>query len=90
MRQASTDQIIRLADMYAAHRNLSHWRVSFLMRGNGKFIDNLRTGKTKTCTLTTYEKCMAWAVENWPEDLEWPRDIPRPIPVDVTSRGDAA
>lgn len=76
MTQASTHQIVRLAKLYAAHRNLSHWRVSFLMRGNGKFIKNLESGHT--CTLKTHEKCLTWASENWPADLEWPGDIPRP------------
>lgn len=30
------------------------------------------------CTLRTYEKLVLWFSTNWPADLEWPEDVPRP------------
>ncbi len=65
-----------LCDTFAAHANLSHWRVSYLARGDGQFFDRLRRGKT--CTIKTAASVLDWFNQNWPADLEWPRDIPRP------------
>jgi len=46
------------------------------MRGNGGFLKKLREGST--CTVVTHRKCVEWLTVNWPEDLEWPLEIPRP------------
>jgi hypothetical protein len=67
-----------LADAYARHANLSHWRVSFLATGNGQFFKGLKEGRS--CTLRTAEKVFFWFSDHWPTDLEWPTDIPRPEP----------
>lgn len=71
-----TEQITELGDGFAQHRGLSHWRVSFLIRGDGQFLSRLKDGKG--CTIRTAETVMKWFSDNWPEDLEWPADIPRP------------
>lgn len=68
--------LISLCDAYAAHTNLSHWRVSFLARGDGQFFKRLRAGGG--CTVKTAGVTLQWFAEHWPVDLEWPRDIPRP------------
>lgn len=68
--------LIDLSATYAAHMNLSHWRVSFIVRGDGQFFRRLAEGKS--CTLKTASHVMQWFSDNWPADLEWPRDIPRP------------
>src|SRR5437868_194658 len=65
-----------LGTAYASHTHLSHWRVSFLVRGDGQFLRRL--GEGKSCTLRTAAAAMKWFSDNWPADLEWPRDIPRP------------
>lgn len=68
--------LIDLGSAYASHTNLSHWRVSFLMRGDGQFLRRL--GEGKSCTLKTATIAMQWFSDYWPADLEWPRHIPRP------------
>ena len=70
--------LIDLSEAYAGHMNLSHWRVAFLVRGDGQFFRRLREGKG--CTVKTASKVFDWFSENWPADLEWPADIPRPNP----------
>lgn len=65
-----------LCDAYARHLNLSHWRVSFLVRGDGQFFKRLNEGKG--CTVKTAAAATQWFSEHWPVDLEWPADIPRP------------
>ncbi|TKA95416.1 hypothetical protein FAZ78_16915 [Cereibacter changlensis] len=68
--------LIRLCDAYAAHANISHWRVAFLARGDGQFFKRLREGKG--CTVKTASATVQWFSNHWPADLEWPADIPRP------------
>lgn len=70
--------LIDLADAYAKHTNLTHWRVSFLVRGDGQFFRRLHEGKG--CTVKTATRVMEWFDQNWAPDLEWPPAIPRPAP----------
>lgn len=76
MRQDPNDHLIALSNAYAKHRGLSHWRVSYLATGNGKFFANLAAGKS--CTLRTERRVLEWFVEHWPTDLRWPTGVPRP------------
>lgn len=75
--------LVALCDAYAAHRRISHWRVSALARrpnpdkpGDGRFFDRLRNGAG--CTTATAESVMAWFSDHWPDDLPWPAGIQRP------------
>lgn len=77
MEQILKKQLADLAAAYGHHRNLSLWRVSFLARGDGQFLKNLEN-PSRTLTLKTFDKCFSWFDENWPVDLEWPTEIPRP------------
>lgn len=71
--------LISLADLYSQHRNLTHWRVSFLVRGDGSFFDRLKKGGG--CTLKTAQKVTQWFSDHWPDsELDWPTEIPRPTP----------
>ena len=76
MENASTKHLLDLAAAYGAHLGVTHWRVSFLVRGNGQFFKGLQDGRS--CTLKTAAAVMQWFSDNWPADLEWPRQIPRP------------
>lgn len=31
-------------------------------------------------TIRTYDRVLAWLSENWPDDTEWPPQVPRPDP----------
>jgi hypothetical protein len=57
-----------LAKAYADHANITHWRVSFLVRGDGNFFDRLRKGGG--CNHVTYQKVMQWFSDHWPADLD--------------------
>lgn len=72
--------LVEMADAYAGHKNLTHWRVSYLVRGDGGFFDRLSKGGG--CTLKTASKVSQWFSDNWPHDLDWPADIPRPNPTE--------
>jgi hypothetical protein len=68
--------LIRLCKALSTHVGRSHWRVSFLITGNGQFFQRLEAGKT--CTFKTAHRVMQAFSDQWPQDLEWPSDIPRP------------
>lgn len=76
MTYATYSHLLCLCDAYAEKLNISHWRVAFLVRGDGQFFKRLREGKG--CTVTTAEKSMRWFSDNWPGDLDWPDGVPRP------------
>lgn len=71
-----TNHLITLADLMAEHANVTHWAISLRMCGKGDIFDRLRRGGD--VRTATYEELMGRFSENWPTDLEWPRDIPRP------------
>lgn len=73
---ASVPQLLRLARDFAAHRELSLSRVSWFVQGNGTFFKGLE--QRKDCQISTSQKALRWFDDNWPMDLEWPSDIPRP------------
>ncbi|MDF3420188.1 hypothetical protein HKX23_17705 [Sulfitobacter sp. KE29] len=62
--------------MYSCHSGLSLATVSTYAANDGKFFRRLDEGAG--CTLKTAERVVEWFAANWPDDLEWPRDIPRP------------
>lgn len=76
--------LIKLAEGYAAHRGLMLSTVSTYAAGDGKFFGKLKG--SSSCTLKTADNVTLWFAQNWPADLEWPADIPRP----EIKKGDAA
>lgn len=68
--------LVTLAEIYAAHRGLSLSTVSTYAAGDGKFFPALRG--SAGCTLRRAARVLEWFSDNWPSDLEWPHDIPRP------------
>ncbi|WP_411836737.1 hypothetical protein [Paracoccus sp. ME4] len=73
----SIEAVLKLADLYVEHSGLKQSTVSTYAAGDGKFFGSLESGMAG-CTFRRADKVTAWFSENWPADLEWPRDIPRP------------
>lgn len=71
------DQLLILACLYAAHSEMSLRELGRkALAGNHKFFARLQAGggvNTKSI-----ERAAAWLSDNWPHDLPWPDDIPRP------------
>lgn len=80
----STEHIIRLAEAYGRHCALELSTVSTYAENDGKWLPGLKAGSS--CTLRRAERVTRWFSTNWPADLEWPRDIPRPTPATNASR----
>jgi hypothetical protein len=71
-----TVEIITLAEAYRAHRGVTLSTVSTWVANDGKRLAHLKDGGG--CTVKTYLRCVQWFADNWPADLEWPREIARP------------
>lgn len=74
-----SENLVSLAEAYAAHRGVSLWRVGALAVNRGSFFVRLKQGKLN-CRTDTYLRALRWLSDNWPEPPEWPSDIPRPEP----------
>jgi hypothetical protein len=68
--------LIQLAQIMASHTGRSEATLSNKAAGNATLFERLRDGKG--CNILTAEKVLEWFAANWPEDLEWPHDMPRP------------
>lgn len=69
-------QIMDLAETYSAHTGRKLSTLGAYTVNDGKFFDRLEGGGS--CTLKTAARVVRWFSETWPDDLEWPRHIPRP------------
>jgi len=70
--------LLRLAELLSNDGNVTHWAISMRLFGKGDFFRNLQRGSNPRSD--TYEKALGLFSRAWPQDLEWPRDIPRPAP----------
>lgn len=77
--------ILQLAQSYAGHTGLTLSTISTYAAADGKWLGNLRRQEV-SCTLRKAERVVSWFSDNWPADLEWPRDIPRPTPASDMQR----
>lgn len=77
------EHIITLAETYAAHQKLSLSTVSSYAANDGKRLNQWKNGAG--CTLKRATAVVTWFSTHWPEDLEWPSDIPRPSQPKPTS-----
>lgn len=69
--------VIKLAEVFTGHSGLTLSTVSTYAARDGKWLPALKAG-TAGCTIRKAERVLSWFSDNWPSDLEWPRDIPRP------------
>ncbi|SOC19646.1 hypothetical protein SAMN05877831_11829 [Rhodobacter maris] len=68
--------LIHLAEQLATHQGVTHYAISMRALAKGDFFKKLMSGGD--CRTATAARVLIWFSENWPADLEWPRDIPRP------------
>lgn len=71
------DQILLIADTFARHRGVGRKRVSKLVLNRGSKLDDIAEGGDLTTSI--FERAMLWFADNWPEDLLWPEEVPRPV-----------
>lgn len=71
------EQVIALAEAYHEHTGLKFSSISSYATNDGKWLRNLRSG-VAGCTVRRAAAVGIWFSTNWPADLAWPADIPRP------------
>lgn len=71
------EQLLTLSDTFARHAGITHWAVSMRLLGRGDFFQKLWL-PNRDLRMGTYERLLAAFSSCWPEDLEWPADVPRP------------
>ncbi|MDO5648909.1 hypothetical protein [Paracoccus sp. (in: a-proteobacteria)] len=76
-RLSSREALIALAEMLAAHQGVTHYAISMRAMGKGDFFKNM-IERGYDCRTRTAARLMQWFADNWPADLEWPADVPRP------------
>lgn len=62
------ETLLEAARIYCERTGKSRATLSTMVRNDGKFFDNLESGRS--CTIDTYEMLMAWFVENTPADTQ--------------------
>ena len=73
--------IIHLVETYAVGRGISISTASRLLTGSGDTVDRMcRNGMSMTARRAAH--VVQHASDHWPEDFEWPANIPRPAPKD--------
>lgn len=68
-----------LLDLAHAYAGGVHWKLSTVGKiaaGYGRFFERL--GEGKTFTVRKYDSVVLWFSMNWPADLDWPANVPRP------------
>lgn len=70
------EHLVHLLDAYTAHTNLKPSTVGVYTVNDGAFFPRLKGGGD--CGTRTFHRVLVWFDQNWPEDLEWPREIERP------------
>ena len=68
--------LVELGQRYADARGVTLWRVGYLAAGDGKFFVRLQAGRT--CTLRLARTVVQYLSDHWPDDHDWPDEIPRP------------
>lgn len=69
--------LITLANTLAHHDGVTHYAISMRALKKGDFFKGLMEPDAD-CRTRTAARLFIWFDANWPSDLEWPRDIPRP------------
>ncbi|WP_054007853.1 hypothetical protein [Cypionkella psychrotolerans] len=68
--------LLQLGGALSVHTDLALATLSKRAVGRANLFSRMIEGKG--CTVDTAVLAFRWFSENWPRDLEWPRDIPRP------------
>lgn len=71
------DQLLLTADAYCAFTGMSRSRLSTILLSGGKRLDMIRAGGD--IGTARYESAMLWLSANWPDGLQWPEGVPRPV-----------
>ena len=72
----TTEWLSRLCAIFAARTRRRLSTVSRLATGSGETIARLKRGRT--ITIRRAARAFQYLSDHWPDDQEWPTEIPRP------------
>lgn len=72
------EQLLMIVDIYCAATERSEARVSTQLLSGGRRLQQIRDGGD--IGTMGFERAMQWFSDNWPVTVEWPHDVPRPVP----------
>ena len=75
----TTEWLSRLCAIFAARTRRRLSTVSRLATGSGETIARLKSGRT--ITIRRAARAFQYLSDHWPDDQEWPTEIPRPTAV---------
>ena len=70
--------LIVLAKRYAAAMKMEMSTVAQRALGDWRFFQRLEESETASFTIRKYDAAVAWFAARWPQQAEWPADVPRP------------
>lgn len=70
--------LLQLAECYASHVGRGLHTVARRAGAHNRLFHQIKAGRG--CHIATFGEVLLWFASNWPLDLEWPPDIPRPTP----------
>lgn len=70
------ENLTTLVAILAKHTGRSEFTIARWCGVHGRLFKRLR--ENRGCRVDTYNQATAALSEIWPDDLEWPRAIPRP------------
>ena len=76
MYDTTTEWLSRLCAIFAARTRRRLSTVSRLATGSGETIARLKRGRT--ITIRRAARAFQYLSDHWPDDQEWPTEIPRP------------
>ena len=68
--------LVRLSNSYAAHPDISLWRVGHLAANRGTYLVYLDNEK-HACRISTCNRTIQWFSDHWPQGLLWPDEDDR-------------
>ena len=71
-----TDNLLTLGRLYGEAKGYSLTTVATYLANGGAFFSKLEQGKS--VTVRKYHDLLDTFSREWPDDLAWPEDIPRP------------
>lgn len=71
------DQLLTTAGAYCAATGMSRSRLSTIIFSGGRRLQQIDEGGD--VSTSKFEESMQWFSENWPVEVAWPSDIPRPV-----------
>ncbi len=74
----SHEYIIKLLEVMATEMRRSPHTIGRLASGSGDFYVRLVRGHD--LTIRRAARVFQWLSDHWPDGLDWPEDIPRPLP----------